>query len=470
MATPTDTLREAARLLALVGVGAATGDSDLLTITAEVEGVGRLVDALRSSTASEIARRSDRALGNDGLAARHGFRTPTSMITSLTLVSGRAADRRSRVGQLVASPALDTLAAAMGAGSIDTDAAESIALALTPVLASALAQTEPAKITEEVTQLVEFATTQGADEVAAAARIARDRLDALGIEKRETDLHAQRYLRFGRPIDGLVPLRGMLPPEEAGIVLSLFDARTSVRRKVRFEAGAGSAGSASSGGDGTGATDGDASSDAAELDPDGELREQAAGPMTIVDERTMDQRRADTFVEICRIAASTLHDAAGDSKLSKGAGTLVVTISHDDLMAGIGPARVDGVGESISASAARRIACNAGILPMVLGSKSQPLDLGVSERLFSTGQRRAIAERDRGCAAPGCDAPPSWTEVHHILWWSRGGPTDYRNGVLLCSFHHHRVHDGVLRVDIDDGLPVVRRALPIGAETARAAA
>jgi Domain of unknown function (DUF222)/HNH endonuclease len=430
MATPTNTLREAARLLALVGVGATTPDADLLSLTAEVEGVGRLVDSLRSSTAAEITRRSDRSLGIDGLAARHGFRTPSSLLTSLTLVSGRAADRRSRVGQLVASPALDTLATAMSAGSIDTDAAESIALALTPVLG----RTEPEHVAEEVAKLVELATTHCADDVAAAARTARDRLDALGIEQRETDLHAQRYLRFGRPVDGLVPLRGMLPPEEAGVVLSLFDARTSVRRKVRFEGK--------------------------------ETEERAAGPMTVVDERTMDQRRADTFVEICRIAASTLHDAAGDSKLSKGAGTLVVTISHEDLMAGIGPARVDGVGEAISASAARRIACNAGILPMVLGSKSQPLDLGVSQRLFSTGQRRVIAERDRGCAAPGCDAPPSWTEVHHIHWWSRGGPTDYRNGVLLCSFHHHRVHDGALRVDIDDGLPIVRRTLPSGTKLA----
>jgi Domain of unknown function (DUF222)/HNH endonuclease len=439
MATQIDTIREATQLLALLGVGAAMPDSDLLTFTAEVEGAGRIIDSLRSSTAGEIARRSDRSLGNSGLAARHGFRTPTSMITSLTLVSGRAADRRSRVGQLVASPALDTLATAMGAGSIDTDAAESIALALTPVLA----RTELAHVAHEVTQLVEFATTHCADDVAAAARSARDRLDVLGVEEREADLHAQRYLRFGRPVDGLVPLRGMLPPEEAGVVLSLFDARTSVRRKVRFEPGAGSA--------------------SGELDPDGEIREQASGPMTIVDERTMDQRRADTFVEICRIAAATLHDAPGDSKLSRGAGTLVVTISQEELAKGLGAARIDGVQEPMSASAARRMACNAGILPMVLGGKSQPLDLGVSKRCFSAGQRRAICERDRGCAAPGCDAPPSWTEVHHIHWWSHGGPTDYRNGILLCSFHHHRVHDGVLRVDIDDGVPRVSTTMPIRA-------
>ena len=150
-------------------------------------------------------------------------------------------------------------------------------------------------------------------------------------------------------------------------------------------------------------------------------------------------------------------DEPGNARLSKGAGTLVVTISHDELMKGVGAARIDGISEPMSVSAARRLTCNAGILPLVLGATSQPLDLGRSQRLFSVGQRRAIGERDRGCVTPGCDAPPGWTEVHHIIPWSRGGPTDYKNGVLLCAFHHHQVHLEMLRVSVVDGVPRVER-------------
>jgi hypothetical protein len=167
----------------------------------------------------------------------------------------------------------------------------------------------------------------------------------------------------------------------------------------------------------------------------------------------MDQRRADALVELC--AAGALLDASAPSS---GSGTLVVTIGLAELESGIGAARVDRIRQPISAGAARRIACNASILPFVLGAKSQPLDLGYSRRLFAAAQRRALIERDRGCAALGCDAPPGWTEAHHVTPWSRGGPTELVNGVMLCSFHHHLVHEGRLTVELHRGKPAVRRA------------
>ncbi|CAN5146038.1 HNH endonuclease signature motif containing protein [soil metagenome] len=402
MTSSTD-LRDATALLARVRVDALIGDGELLTLTAEVERVGRLVDALRSSAAAEIARRSDRSLGHDGLAARQGHRTPSALLASLTLVSGKQADRRARVAQL-AQPLAD-LAAAMADGSIGTDAAESIASALGPVAAVA---------SDDVGALLLLASSRPADEVAVAAKAARDRLDAAGVEQREHDLRAQRYLRFGRATDGMIPLHGLLPPEEAGVVQALFDARTSVRRTVSFRA----------------------------ADEHDEQVERT------YDERTMDQRRADTLVEICRVAAGTLSADAASFPLSNGAGTIVVTIDHKTLLAELGAARIEGVDESISASSARRIACDAHILPIVLGGASLPIDFGQSRRLFSSAQRKALARRDRGCAAPGCDVPPGWTQAHHITPWSRGGPTDLSNGVLLCSFHHHQVHEGRLAVEV----------------------
>jgi hypothetical protein len=61
------------------------------------------------------------------------------------------------------------------------------------------------------------------------------------------------------------------------------------------------------------------------------------------------------------------------------------------------------------------MACCAGIIPAVLGTTGQVLDLGRERRLFTGAARRALILRDRGCAFPGCDRPPKWTEGHHIL-------------------------------------------------------
>ena len=404
-------LREAAALLARVRVDELVGDGELLTLTTEVERVGRLVDALRTSAAAEISRRSDRALGHDGLASRQGHRTPSALLASLTLVSGRQADRRARVAQL-AHP-LPELAAAVADGSIGIDAAESIASALAPLASVG---------SDDLGALLRLAATRPADEVAVAAKATRDRLDALGVEQRERDLRAQRYLRFGRESEGMVPLHGLLPPEEAGVVQAIFHARTSIRRTVSF------------------------------TDPENQVERS-------LDDRTMDQRRADTLVEICRVAAGTLSADAASTPLSNGAGTVVVTIDHKTLLAELGAARIEGVADSISASSARRIACDAHILPMVLGGASLPLDFGQSRRLFSAAQRKALALRDRGCAAPGCDVPPGWTQAHHITPWSRGGPSDLKNGILLCSFHHHQVHEGRLAITIRQGVPRVTHAL-----------
>jgi hypothetical protein len=98
-------------------------------------------------------------------------------------------------------------------------------------------------------------------------------------------------------------------------------------------------------------------------------------------------------------------------------------------------------GVALTAAELRLLACDAGIIPAVLGSPSQVLDLGRATRNFSIAQRRALAIRDRGCVAPGCDYPPSGCDGHHcVITWADGGPTDLDNGALLCDFHHHQVH------------------------------
>ncbi|MDQ3484596.1 MAG: HNH endonuclease [Actinomycetota bacterium] len=133
--------------------------------------------------------------------------------------------------------------------------------------------------------------------------------------------------------------------------------------------------------------------------------------------------------------------------------TLVVTIDSDKLACGVREATL-ATGGSISAGEARRLACNAGLLPLMLDGESRILDLGRAKRCFDRYQRIALAVRDQGCVFPGCDRPPAWCEAHHPKAWKDAGPTDLSNGCLLCSFHHHLVHQGQWAVVMaTDGVP-----------------
>ena len=101
-----------------------------------------------------------------------------------------------------------------------------------------------------------------------------------------------------------------------------------------------------------------------------------------------------------------------------------------------------GSGATVSGEAARRIACDAELHRIITKGASVVLDFGTSTRLASESQYLAMAVRDGGCRWPGCDRPPGWCEAHHIDEVIRDdGPTNLSNMVLLCSSHHHFVHE-----------------------------
>ncbi len=119
-----------------------------------------------------------------------------------------------------------------------------------------------------------------------------------------------------------------------------------------------------------------------------------------------------------------------------------------------GPPPVLDYGGPITPAQARTLACDARIIPAVLGGSSQVLDIGTSNRLFPPHIRRAIALRDKGCTFPGCDRPPGWTDAHHISFWADNGRTAYHNGCLLCRHHHSEIHRGHWTITIaPDGVP-----------------
>jgi len=169
------------------------------------------------------------------------------------------------------------------------------------------------------------------------------------------------------------------------------------------------------------------------------------------DVRTTSQRRADGLVEVASAAMS------GDQLPHLG-GTpthLQVLVPLGSLLNEKGaPAAtlpdVDQTAGLLTPIAAERIGCDARISRIILGPDSVPLDLGRTQRLFTSGQRRALAVRDAGCRFPGCTRLPRYADAHHITPWQSGGATDLVNGCLLCRFHHRMVHEGPWRIEAEE--------------------
>ncbi|MBU1803013.1 MAG: HNH endonuclease, partial [Actinobacteria bacterium] len=109
------------------------------------------------------------------------------------------------------------------------------------------------------------------------------------------------------------------------------------------------------------------------------------------------------------------------------------------------PAMTDD-GLRLSHAAVRRLACDADILPICLGTQGQPLDVGRAQRLVTIAIWLALIARDRHCAFPGCTRPPVMCHAHHITHWADGGPTSLNNLVMLCGHHHRTIHDTAWQV------------------------
>ncbi|CUR60253.1 conserved hypothetical protein [metagenome] len=161
-------------------------------------------------------------------------------------------------------------------------------------------------------------------------------------------------------------------------------------------------------------------------------------------ETDWDHARGTAFIELIEhLPTDHLHPAT--------AATILVTLDEAVLREQLTAAGLD-TGDKISAGQARRLACNAGLVPVVLDKASVPVDLGRRSRLFTDTQRTALATSHETCAADGCERPYAWCELHHWEPWQRGGRSDLRNAVPLCHFHHRRVHDtGFVHARLPDG-------------------
>lgn len=160
------------------------------------------------------------------------------------------------------------------------------------------------------------------------------------------------------------------------------------------------------------------------------------------DSRSTGARRADALLSMVAQATEADRDVVGSGAKAK----VVVTIPLETLTSGLEEAAgekgwaITGFSQALSPTEVRVLGCDAQIIPAVLGSNSELLDLGHAKRLITPAQRLALHLRDGRCTFPGCTIPPAWCDGHHLIYWALGGPTDMGNLALLCRHHHTEVH------------------------------
>jgi hypothetical protein len=409
-------------------------DSELMRALAEQFEARRATEATIVRLTAELAERSRPSLGRGGLAHRMMDTSPVGSLIRVGRIGRQDAARFVRVATATApalsitgetiEPRYPSVAAALDDGAIGVDAAAAIVGNLDQ--ASPRAHPDDVAYAEEVT--VDFARTAPADLVRKLAIQCRDRLDTDGIEPREEELVRRRKLSVVELANGMHRLIWEMDPLTAASVRGFLDGYVdSVFRAGRR--------SEPSGG----------GNDGAEL-----IRDLLDGPPTLADELRDPRTRANMASDAMLALFGHVSNCAQTvSPLPKT--TLVVRLTLDGLLSGLGEARLDGVDQPISAGAARRMAAEAGIIPIVMGGPSEVLDLGREQRLFNKKHRLAIGELYSACAA--CGAPAAWTELHHIDWFVRdGGLTNLKNAIPLCAPDHHAVHANGWEISVRGGV------------------
>ena len=417
-----------------LGARRATDDS-LLAQQRALAASARLIDTASSALAAEIAHRSRRELGYDGLAQKRGMRTPEALVQQVTGTSAPAARRLVQVGTMVAAVAAHDadpsfpIAEPWLAGALRAVAAGTISAEAAQAIRAGLGEPTDAVSMDALTAAAATLTTQAAsltlERLAALAREFRDNLDAAGVAAREEERRERRYLHLYPQSDGMTRIVGLLDPESAAVVTNAIGAATSPRRGgPRF------------------------------VDHDAARAEELLN-----DPRTPEQIALDALVELIDIAVRA-HD---NHTLGVRRADVRLLVSQRDLEAhrdfeahpdfeahrhgsSTGVAFIDGQRASVSVATAERHACDGGFIPIVFDGEGQVLNVGRTQRFHTAQQRIVIAARDGGCVVDGCDRPASWCEVHHINEFSKGGSTSVEDAVLLCRHHHLWMHNNGWRI------------------------
>jgi hypothetical protein len=198
-----------------------------------------------------------------------------------------------------------------------------------------------------------------------------------------------------------------------------------------------------------------------------EIWQRDHGPDATDEERnrTASQRYAAAQLEMARRSSM-----AGDPEVDDGTPvtirttarkTQIIVVCDAEAAAGDPSARAElEDGTPVPQHVLQRWLCDSAVGRVVMNASSVPIDVGRLAYSASDAQRRALIARDGGCVVPGCKRKPRWCEVHHVVWWENGGPTDLANLALGCNRHHKQIHQGIINVIPGDkpGTFIVTRA------------
>ena len=327
---------------------------------------------------SVVTDRVEEARKTEATAEHYG-RSPRAWLTEDQLMAGPEASRYVNVGKALADYPL--VREAFRAGRVSIAHVNEMVKALRWVPIDYRDAVEPA--------LVEYAFTCRPEQIAG---FVEDLLTLLGLEKdsdaRRERRFAERGLHLGRTMDGHRSVTGTLTPEV------------------------------------------------------GEKWEKAlalaAGKTGEDDDRTIAQRQHDALGDLADSYVAHHHEPSFDGAPR----TVIITMDLETLENQLREKWLTlPDGAQISPATARRLACDAEIVPVVLGRKSEVLDIGQADHEFTVAQRRAAWVRDGGrCAFPNCQGQVA--ELHHIVFRRHNGPGVLTNAAWLCLFHHYLVHEG----------------------------
>ncbi|TQJ34984.1 HNH endonuclease signature motif containing protein [Arthrobacter sp. SLBN-122] len=295
--------------------------------------------------------------------------------------------------------------------------------------------------------LTHAATTTDPDFLTRLAQRWTDTIDADGTEPTEEALRHTQGAFIRKPRHGLHHVEIFATTDQYEHLLTVMNTATNPRTTTPDT----STGNGSTAGTGTGTGDSPTANTPAEHTAQIDL-----------DRRTRAQKQLDGIITAAKtaLATNTLPTTGGNRP------QIIATIHYQDLFktdtnadTGTGAATETGTGTfaftgPVAAATLRKIACDADIIPALLGTGGEILDLGRKTRLFTPAQRTALTARDQGCAFPNCTTPAPWCEAHHITYWSHRGPTTTGNGVLLCSHHHHLIHKEQWKTTTTNGTPI----------------
>lgn len=415
-------------------------DEGLLGLMRDAAAARDAAEVLLAAMSAEAGRRSARELGYSGLAQRKGHRNVTSLVQNITGQSRGDVFRALRAGEdlVPATPAtidvapvaasappvgrwLVLLSEALASGQVGQGVFHAIRTGLGEPPVDRYPELDvaflPAAWAEAVEILLDEARSMPVEELRNAARIARDRLDPVGVTLRFEERFRARSFRSWVDEHGQHQARISFDDEAAAWVQTILGAALRPRRGPRFV--------------GSGA--GEKTADA------------------LADDRSNEQLQYDTLLAILRTGANAdPGQAFGDRQPGV---RVIVDASAIGAAEERGGMRVTGMGHfedsgvAVPAGIVEKLLCDAGAVTVGLDSFGRPLDVGREHRLFTRTQRIAIGIRDGGCVWPSCVAPISQCEFHHTdHWWADHGRTDVDDGVPLCRNCHMRLHNQGWRI------------------------